>query len=107
VSEDTIETVRVCRECGEEYRPDVLVCADCGGELEARRADEPLARPPAQEAAATGELEGYHPVFATSRAGLPPDPRRSQPLDRGRHDHLQGSARAAFVRLLDPRGVCG
>ena len=32
MSEDTIETVRVCRECGEEYRPDILVCADCGGE---------------------------------------------------------------------------
>jgi hypothetical protein len=26
--------VRVCRECGEEYRPDIAQCADCGGELE-------------------------------------------------------------------------
>ena len=26
--------VRVCRECGEEYRPDILSCADCGGDLE-------------------------------------------------------------------------
>ena len=25
--------VRVCSECGEEYRPDVAVCADCGAEL--------------------------------------------------------------------------
>ena len=26
--------VRVCRDCGEEYRPEIAVCADCGGELE-------------------------------------------------------------------------
>jgi uncharacterized OB-fold protein len=32
--------VRVCRECGEEYRPEVAVCADCGGELEDRRLGE-------------------------------------------------------------------
>ena len=67
MSEDTIETVRVCRECGEEYRPDVLVCADCGGELETRRADEPLARP-APEPPPTTELEGYRPVYTGSRA---------------------------------------
>jgi RNA polymerase subunit RPABC4/transcription elongation factor Spt4 len=30
---------KVCRECGEEYRPDVERCADCGGELLARFAD--------------------------------------------------------------------
>ena len=68
MSEDTVETVRVCRECGEEYRPDILVCADCGGELETRRADEEVARPPAQEAAETEAVEGYHAAFATSRA---------------------------------------
>jgi len=28
--------VRVCRDCGEEYRPEVVRCADCGGELEDR-----------------------------------------------------------------------
>jgi hypothetical protein len=66
VSEDTIETVRVCRECGEEYRPDVLVCADCGGELETRRADEPLARP-APQAPETNALEGYVSIFSYSR----------------------------------------
>ncbi len=26
--------VRVCRECGEEYRPEIAVCSDCGGALE-------------------------------------------------------------------------
>ena len=29
--------VRVCVECGEEYRPEIAVCADCGGALEDRR----------------------------------------------------------------------
>ncbi|HXK10546.1 MAG TPA: hypothetical protein VMT70_12930 [Vicinamibacteria bacterium] len=46
--------VRVCRDCGEEYRPEVARCADCGGELEDRRGDvadappehEPEAPPP-------------------------------------------------------------
>ena len=31
--------VRVCVECGEEYRPEVAVCADCGGRLEDRYED--------------------------------------------------------------------
>ena len=28
--------VRVCVECGEEYRPEIVTCADCGGPLEDR-----------------------------------------------------------------------
>jgi hypothetical protein len=32
--------VRVCRECGEEYRPDIALCADCGGDLVDRYEDE-------------------------------------------------------------------
>jgi hypothetical protein len=31
--------VRVCIECGEEYRPEVARCADCGGVLEDRHDD--------------------------------------------------------------------
>ena len=31
--------VRVCVECGEEYRPGIAVCADCGGALEDRHDD--------------------------------------------------------------------
>ena len=31
-----MQVVKVCRDCGEEYRPEILSCADCGGELEAR-----------------------------------------------------------------------
>ena len=43
--------VRVCRDCGEEYRPEVVRCADCGGVLEYRFEGEPeeedvMARPP-------------------------------------------------------------
>ena len=39
--------VRVCRECGEEYRPEVVRCADCGGELEDRfEGEEEGRRPP-------------------------------------------------------------
>ena len=73
MSEDTIENVRVCRECGEEYRPDILVCADCGGELETRRAGEPrrAAEPRSAEpqaAETSSELDGYRAVFTGSRA---------------------------------------
>ena len=32
--------IRVCRECGEEYRPHIVSCADCGGELEDVYEDE-------------------------------------------------------------------
>jgi hypothetical protein len=39
--------VRVCRDCGEEFRPDRVVCSDCGGALEDRddSAREPAAAP--------------------------------------------------------------
>jgi len=34
VSDDSPpERVHVCRDCGEEYRAEILVCADCGGEV--------------------------------------------------------------------------
>ena len=59
--------VRVCRDCGEEYRPGVAVCADCGGELEDRfieEGDEPSrpARPPAPD------LSRFRPIFVSARA---------------------------------------
>ena len=31
--------VRVCVDCGEEYRPGIAACADCGGQLEDRDDD--------------------------------------------------------------------
>jgi len=38
--------VRVCRECGEEYRPEIAVCSDCGGQLEDRHDDGELGYAP-------------------------------------------------------------
>jgi uncharacterized OB-fold protein len=38
--------VRICRDCGEEYRPGVVRCADCGGELEDRFEGQEEALPP-------------------------------------------------------------
>ena len=40
--------VRVCVDCGEEYRPGIAACADCGGQLEDRHGDEgqPVAAAP-------------------------------------------------------------
>jgi ribosomal protein L32 len=61
--------VRVCRECGEEYRPHVVRCADCGGELEDHYEGEgeaKLAHPAPEETAA--ELAGYRVLFMTPRA---------------------------------------
>jgi len=62
--------VRVCRECGEEYRPGVVRCADCGGELEDRfleEGDEP-SRPTEAPAPAGPDLSGLRPIFVSSRA---------------------------------------
>jgi len=64
--------VRVCRDCGEEYRPEIVSCADCGGRLEDRWEDEATtvpprrAEPPAPEAR---DLSGYCPIFSTDQAG--------------------------------------
>lgn len=51
--------VRVCRECGEEYRPEIAVCAECGGALEDRYDD--------------GEA-GYAPRKAAPRREAEPEP---------------------------------
>ena len=48
--------VRVCVECGEEYRPEIVTCADCGGLLEDRHGDEDeTAAPPVEAAPAAAE----------------------------------------------------
>ena len=49
--------VRVCVECGEEYRPEIAVCADCGGALEDRR-DGAVAPTRAPDAADAGADDG-------------------------------------------------
>ena len=62
--------VRRCRECGEEYRPEVVTCADCGGPLvDADDEQVPFeARPrpgsaPETRPAARVPPEGYVPVY--------------------------------------------
>ena len=66
--------VRVCRDCGEEYRPEIVSCADCGGELEdryeAESNEEQHSPPPPPETPAppAAELLGYRPVFVTGQA---------------------------------------
>jgi len=61
--------VRVCRECGEEYRPDIVSCADCGGELEDVYEDAggatPAALPPREE---TLDLSDFRSLFQTQNA---------------------------------------
>jgi hypothetical protein len=69
---------KVCRDCGEEYRPEVQRCADCGGELVARYAEgtgpdgellEPAAdgrRPGEPEPLDPAELR---PLHVADRAG--------------------------------------
>ncbi len=62
--------VRVCRECGEEYRPEIVVCADCGGELEDVYEDEgaPSPRRAAEDEVEVVDLSGHRAVFQTARA---------------------------------------
>ena len=62
--------VRVCRECGEEYRPDIVRCADCGGELEDVFEDEGIpsparSAPPAPESI---DLTGHRVLFESHHA---------------------------------------
>ncbi len=67
--------VKICRECGEEYRPEALRCADCGGELEERFLDETgeIVAPdapadPVGEQDATELPADHRVVFVTPRA---------------------------------------
>jgi hypothetical protein len=62
------EHVRVCRDCGEEYRPEIVRCADCGGELEDRYPGHDPAPASAQDPVPETELVGYRVLFMTARA---------------------------------------
>jgi predicted amidophosphoribosyltransferase len=62
--------VRVCRDCGEEYRPEIVACADCGGELEDVFEDENAPSPrqrPAEEPEVL-DLGDHRSLFQTSHA---------------------------------------
>lgn len=61
------EHVRVCRECGEEYRPEIVRCADCGGELEDRRLGDVPAADQAHDPEPEAELEGHQVLFISAR----------------------------------------
>ncbi len=66
-------SVKVCRSCGEEYRRDVLRCADCGGELVERWLDESgeVVEPEETEAPAeepAGPPPDHRVAFVTPRA---------------------------------------
>jgi hypothetical protein len=68
--------IRYCPSCHEEYRPDIVSCADCGALLEDRD-DEASSQTAAEQApAAPSERdipEGYEPVHTTRELGaLPP-----------------------------------
>src|SRR5258707_13851921 len=65
--------VRICRDCGEEYRPEIAVCADCGGALEDRWGDEDAAtvrRPAGPAAPEAPDRSGFRPIFVTSQATI-------------------------------------
>ncbi len=54
--------VRICPDCGEEYRPEIVSCADCGALLEDADGEQTPDRPP--PAPAEPEIpEGYEPIF--------------------------------------------
>ena len=67
--------VRICRDCGEEYRPEIAVCADCGGSLEDRWDDAGeirtrVPRPPAPSEPEASDRSGFRAVFVTSQAAV-------------------------------------
>jgi hypothetical protein len=59
------EIVRACRDCGEEYRPGILVCADCGGEVVERGIVAAAAPAPAQP---EPQSDLVHTLFVSARA---------------------------------------
>jgi hypothetical protein len=71
------EHVRVCRDCGEEYRPEIARCADCGGELRdvypGQEDPATEADPGVEPAQLERDLAGQHVLYQTGRAlDLPP-----------------------------------
>ena len=65
MSDDTpAEPVHVCQDCGEEYRADIAVCADCGGEVVWRAPGQ--TEPPEAPAPPAPPGERGHVVFSSS-----------------------------------------
>jgi hypothetical protein len=62
---------RVCRDCGEEFRPEIARCSDCGGELVAPFENEGGQGEAAPESAPFAEdLADYRPIFVGAQAAL-------------------------------------
>jgi hypothetical protein len=86
--------VRICPECGEEYRPEIVLCADCGALLQDADGERGAPQRPAAEPSEPAEPEvpeGYQPVFWSSQ---PREIRRlAERLDKeGIPLHLQAQA---------------
>jgi len=104
--------VRVCKECGEEYRPDIESCADCGGELEDVLDDgegsTPAQLPTPEE---TLDLSDHRPLFQTPRApDLVPMAERLKETGIGFHLVEEGAGgggggRARFSLLVQESDV--
>jgi ssDNA-binding Zn-finger/Zn-ribbon topoisomerase 1 len=61
--------VRWCPECEEEYRPEIVHCADCGTLLVDRDDEVPLPAPSASSPAGSSLPPGdYRGIFATNRS---------------------------------------
>jgi uncharacterized protein with PIN domain len=64
---------RVCRDCGEEFRPEIERCSDCGGELVAAHEDdtgEMLMPAPEEASASTEDHADFRPIFVGAQAAL-------------------------------------
>jgi hypothetical protein len=64
---------RVCRDCGEEFRPEITRCSDCGGELTAACENESgqvVTAAPAAPAPSVEEPLDFRPIFVGAQAAL-------------------------------------
>jgi hypothetical protein len=64
---------RVCRDCGEEFRPEIARCSDCGGELVAAHEDEGgqvVTSSPVESAPPADDLADFRPIFVGAQAAL-------------------------------------
>ena len=94
--------MRICVDCGEEYRPEIAVCADCGGRLEDRTDDGertmvPKATPLDESAEEPDEAFTYAVLLAERAADLRSEADRL--IEAGIDFRLRPS-RGAGYRLL-------
>jgi uncharacterized protein with PIN domain len=65
---------RVCRDCGEEFRPEIARCSDCGGELsevyEEGSGPPPSPPPVAATFSPEADLADFRPIFVGTQAAL-------------------------------------